>query len=161
MGVWNERRYNTSWIVQLRRALDAAGLGGVQLVGTDLGWDVCTDMQRSAELRAAVAVVGVHYPVRGAVAELRGSVPDACTELGVPLWTSEGWALQFTNDWAGGMQLARTLSQDWREAGMTAMIVWTLAYAWYPILPSAGQDFAPDRYCACQIIETVKRIAAV
>lgn len=63
MGIWNERQYDSAWIIDLRKALDGAGYVSTRIVAADLGnWDIMGDMQNNSALAAAVDVVGAHYP---------------------------------------------------------------------------------------------------
>ena len=131
MGRWNEHNYKAGWIIELRRALDAAGPVGahVQLVAKDGNWqEICADMASNKTLFDAIAVLGVHYS---------STAPPNCHALGKPMITSEGWQLGWMNDWRGATSLARTLNANWRKGRQQGMIVWTLIYAWYSILPYA------------------------
>jgi len=38
------------------------------------------------------------------------------------------------------MNLGRTINYNWNEQGQQAMVVWTVIYAWYSILPFAQPD---------------------
>ena len=82
-GIWNERNYDSGWIKDLRAALDGAGYVNTRLVASDEGWEsIVTDMTNDPELRAAVDIVGAHYP---------GQPPAAAYALNRSLWASEMW----------------------------------------------------------------------
>ena len=84
-----------------------------RLVASDQGgWAVCDDMVANTSFRDAIAIVGSHYPVRGPAAPSTGANCETLrTKYDKPLWTSEGWNLDFVNDWRGAMNLA------WRHVG--------------------------------------------
>ena len=134
MGIWNERGIpdglGTDWVVQLRAALDAEPTGagkGVSIVAADCGWSVCDQLAANATVAAAVDVIGAHYPITASPGDK--PPPASCDALGKPLWTSEGWNLGSTNDWAGALNLAATLNKNWNLDRQQAMIVWTVIYA--------------------------------
>ena len=143
IGIWNEHTYDTNWILALRRAMDADPVAkGVQIVAADKDFaPICADMMNNSTLRDAVAVIGAHYPLKGARS---GGVPSDCqtlsTQYGKPLWTSEGWSLAEVNDWHGAANLALTINQNYVVQRQTAMIVWNLIYSWYSIFPFSHPD---------------------
>ena len=143
MGIWNEHSYDVDWIIRLRDAMDGDPYAkDVQIVASDQGgWPICADMVKNETLLNAVAIIGSHYPVQGADAK---PTPAECqtlnTKHGKPLWTSEGWNLGQVNDWKGAMNLALTINQNYVQEEQTAMIVWTVIYAWYSIFPFAHPD---------------------
>ena len=51
-----------------------------------------------------------------------------------------GWNLGEVNDYKGALNLASTINYNWIAQQQTAMIVWTVIYAWYSILPFAHPD---------------------
>ena len=63
VGIWNETKMDPRFITDLRRSLDEHGLA-TKIVADDLvnTWDIVEAMERDAALRAAVAVMGTHYP---------------------------------------------------------------------------------------------------
>jgi hypothetical protein len=120
------------WTIDLRRALDADPVGqNVKIVGADNGWDICRDMLQNETFRDSIAVIGVHYAA---------PPPTPCLELHKPIWTSEGWNLGNVNDFDGALDLARNMNTIWTQQTMRAMIVWTIVYAWYSILPFSRPD---------------------
>ena len=137
IGVWNERAPDYDWVVRFRQALDASVHKDVVIVGADTGW-ICDDLVKNDTVAAAIGVLGAHYPITGSTPHK--AVPASCAQLDKPRWTSEGWGLGNVNDYAGSMNLARTINYNWIAQGQTAMIVWTAIYAWYSILPYAHPD---------------------
>ena len=67
-------------------------------------------------------------------------MPASCKALHKPLWTSEGWNLGEVNDYKGALNLAATINYNWITEQQTAMVVWTVIYSWYSILPFAHPD---------------------
>jgi galactosylceramidase len=137
IGVWNERAPDYDWVVRFRQALDASVHKDVVIVGADTGW-ICDDLVKNDTVAAAIGVLGAHYPITDSTPHK--AVPASCAQLDKPRWTSEGWDLGNVNDYAGSMNLARTINYNWIAQGQTAMIVWTAIYAWYSILPFAHPD---------------------
>jgi hypothetical protein len=93
---WNEHSYDVGWIIQLRKALDThPETKSVQIVASDQGgWPICADMQKNETLRAAVAIIGSHYPIQAG--NTKHPTPVECQQLNTidspdykPLWTSE------------------------------------------------------------------------
>ena len=70
-----------------------------------------------------------------------GSTPESCQtlrqEYNKPLWTSEGWDLGQVDDVDGASNLAMSVNRNYILQNQTAMVVWTVLYAWYSILPFA------------------------
>jgi galactosylceramidase len=151
IGIWNEHRASSDWIVQLRRAMDGAGFERTAIVATDQGgWPICDVMVANKTVRDAVAVIGSHYPEQGTFTGQGKAFPQAkptpvsCQILNEQhnksIWTSEGWNLAYVNDWSGGLNLASTINRNYVLQNQTAMVVWNLIYSWYSILPFAHPD---------------------
>ena len=115
----------------------------------------------------------MHLPASSRLAQVQGpkapATPPECQELstqhGKPLWTSEGWNLGQVNDWTvrrtkstrcnnpselggrgaqGAMNLALTINQNYAMERQTAMIVWTVIYAW---CKPHGLRLLPGEFC--------------
>jgi len=89
IGIWNERAPDYDWVIRFRRALDKSAHKNIKIVGADTGW-ICDDVAKNASLKAALGVLGAHYPVTGNAPGGRNKIPTSCAGLGLPLWTSEG-----------------------------------------------------------------------
>lgn len=137
LGIWNERNYDAGWIIRLRQALDSSGHDHVTIVAADTSFGVCNDFVKNKTLADAIGIVGAHYPITSTTP---GPMPDSCHQLNKPLWTSEGWNLGMVNDFNGALNLAQTINYNWILQEQTAMVVWTVIYAWYSILPFAHPD---------------------
>jgi len=131
-GIWNETTHNVSWIKQLRRTLDRNGLQRVGIVAADDyargGWKIVDEMEHDAELRSAVARVGVHYPGTKS--------PANAQSIGCPLWSSEDGP--WRGDWAGAVSLARTLNRNYITGKFTKTEIWSPVTAYYDSLPLRG-----------------------
>ena len=126
VGVWNERPYSVDYILTLRRHLTEAGLPTVIVAADDVGsttWRICDDLSASAELRAAVAVVGGHYPQQ--------AISSGCAALPMPKWSSEDFSSEYT---AGGCW-SRLINRNYVYANLTATISWSPIAAYYDALP--------------------------
>ena len=124
-GVWNERAYSTSFVLELRAALDAAGLASTKIVVHDGGWDAVPDVLSNSSFAAAVDVIGVHYP--------SGSNSTASAiRTGKPLWSSEDSSTFF--DAAGGQCLSRVTNWNYVYGNFVSLYIWNLVTAYaYPL----------------------------
>ncbi|MEX3105720.1 MULTISPECIES: ricin-type beta-trefoil lectin domain protein [unclassified Streptomyces] len=132
LGGWNERGYNVSWYVQLRNALNAGGYGNVKIVAADSDWAVAGDINANAAFRAAVDVIGTHYPCGYRSAQTNCSVPSAATSTGKPLWASENGSDDYN---AGAAAMARGINRGYIDGRMTSYLNWPVIAALTPNLP--------------------------
>jgi hypothetical protein len=134
---WNATPYD-SWFVNLKSALQGAGLT-TQLVGYDGGWNIANDMASTPSLKAAVDIMGVHYPCGGDGASAYSCAAPQGTptvaSIGKPLWASEHGSQNFDT---GATAMARAANRDYIDARITAMINWSLVSSWYRTLPYWG-----------------------
>ena len=122
IGVWNERSWGTvDYILSLRAALDAAGLGTTKIVLPDGGdcAGVTTAAAANASFAAAVHALGEHYPCERAC--------PATAELGLAFWASEDYST--VADWAGAGCWGRSLSQNWVRLNATSTISWSTIWS--------------------------------
>ena len=129
-GIWNETAYNVDWIKRLRRTLDAAGLQRVGIVAADEinAWNIVADMEKDAELKNAVAVVGTHYPATKSTA-----LAKTC---GKPIWSSEDGP--WKGAWEGAGALAKAFNRNYVAGRMTKTVIWSLITSYYDNLPLPG-----------------------
>lgn len=134
VGIWNETKMDPRFITDLRRSLDEHGLA-TKIVADDLvnTWDIVEAMERDAALRAAVAVMGTHYP------QPRFVTPDgvkrASRDWGKPIWSTEdgpwadGWGAdgQHTQSYAGSY--AEVLNRNYVQGRLTSTNLWALLTA--------------------------------
>ena len=120
VGSWNERGYNSTAIVTLRAALDAAGLAGVKIACDDFNWACGVEMATNPDLLAAVAYVSGHNDQPPAIAQLKGARPTV---------DSEGF--HTTGSDAGAAQWIRELNTRYIEFNQSANIAWNLITAYY------------------------------
>ena len=151
-GIWNEKVYDTAYVKELHRVLQEHHLNTKivccdEYPGEGKGqWAIADEMQTDAALRAAVDVIGVHYPlVNGKI-----TTTQAARETGKPLWASEdqpnsgaGPIVQRT--WAlGGRVLAHLYNRNYLEGALTATEIWSPITSYYDILaaPNSGLMYA-------------------
>ncbi len=131
-GIWNETPHQVAWIKLLRHSLDQAGLARVGIVAADdyeeHGWKIAREMEQDPALRAAVARIGVHYPVQHSPANVQTN--------GVPLWASEDGP--WRGDWAGAASLAQTFNRNYILGKFTKTEIWSPVTAYYDTLPLPG-----------------------
>jgi len=131
-GIWNETSHDPNWIKMLRHTLDAAGLHKVGLVAADdydrNGWKIVDELKTDAELRSAVACVGVHYR--------DSKSPAAAQNIGCPLWSSEDGP--WRGDWEGATRIARTINRNYVTGKFTKTEIWSPVTAYYDSLPLPG-----------------------
>jgi hypothetical protein len=165
VGGWNEHYKGTPielcWFVNLRRALNAAGFTGTQIVAADqtpqvseglgrpLGYfplfawrTVADEVTEDPAFGRAVSVLGMHdscgLPTTGFQCLIATRALILAARMGKPLWESELGATpdSGTNPMhAGPSGLARALNDAYDQAGITGILVWPLLNAIPPDLP--------------------------
>ena len=149
---WNERTYDVTFIKEMRKALDAAGLAHVKTIAPDAWghmWAIVADMQKDKDLTAAIDVLGTHQECYGSATQMP---PPGTMALGKPLWSTElhigeigsyaGCDAASTKasmdlpawDIRAGLHLARALNRGYLIANMTSTLIWTPIYSWYEYL---------------------------
>jgi O-glycosyl hydrolase len=141
LGGWNERGYDKSWYESLHAALATNGYA-IQVVGADDAWTIASDMAADSTFKAAVDIVGVHYPCCSGAAGAGGcgdgasaiSCPANTTALGlgVPLWASENGSQDFNG---GAAAMIRAIVRGYVDGQLTAFINWPIVAAIPPGLP--------------------------
>ncbi len=151
-GVWNEKVYDAAYVKQLHRTLQEKARG-TKLVccdeypGEGLGqWSIVDAMAKDPDLRAAVDVVSVHYPLEKG----RLTTTDSARRSGKPLWSSEdqpnsGAGPIVSRDWpVGGRILANLYNRNYLEGAITNTQIWSPVTSYYDILaaPNSGLMYA-------------------
>ena len=151
-GLWNENVYNLSYLKELDRRLKADHLATRiiccdEYPGEGAGpWAIADEMLKDPAVNAAVAVIGVHYPlVDGKVIST-----DSARRTGKPLWSSEdqpngGGGPFVSREWAvGGRILAHRYNQNYLEGSMTSTEIWSPITSYYDNLaaPNSGLMYA-------------------
>jgi hypothetical protein len=127
LGGWNERGYNASWYETLHSTLAADGYA-TKVVGADSDWSIATAMSTDSALKAAVDIVGVHYPC-GYLSD-GSSCPStsAALSLGKQLWASENGSEDAET---GAAAVARAINRGYIDGKMTAFINWPVVASIY------------------------------
>ena len=156
---WNERTYDKTFIKEMRKALDIAGLAHVKTIAPDAWgrmWAIVADMEKDKDLTAAIDVLGTHQECYGSASQMP---PPGTTGLGKPLWSTElhigeigsyaGCDVASTGkygsvdlpawDIRAALHLARALNRGYLIANMTSTLIWTPIYSWYEYLLYGGK----------------------
>jgi len=144
IGGRNEKGHNKAWTQNFRQALDSRGYSGVKLVSNDsVGWKVADDMQSDSAFKAAIDVVGVHYPCGYLKPATTCNSTANAIATGRPLWASENGSLDINT---GGPQVIRGITRGYIDGKMTGYLHWPLVAAITPNLPFAtvGLAVAPS-----------------
>lgn len=138
LGIWNESRYEPSWIKVLRTTLDRDGLKDVKIVGADQvnNWGIIGQIKRDAELAKAVDVVGVHYVGVRDGRKVSGQSSADAIGSGRVLWASEDGP--WRGDWTGARLLAQTYNLNYIHGKCVKTIIWSLITSYWDNLPLAG-----------------------
>ena len=151
-GLWNEKVFDLGYLKELDRRFKAEHLA-TQIIccdeysGEGTGpWAIADEMLKDPEVNAAVAVIGVHYPL------FNGKVvtTESARKTGKPLWSSEdqpngGGGPFVSREWAvGGRILAHRYNQNYLEGSMTATEIWSPITSYYDNLaaPNSGLMYA-------------------
>jgi hypothetical protein len=132
LGGWNERGYDKTFYEDLHSAL-ATNHYAIKVVGADNDWAITNDMVADATFKAAVDIVGVHYPCGGDGAPATSCPPNANgLSLGVPLWASENGSQDFNG---GAPAMIRAIIRGYDDAKFTSFINWPIVASIPPSLP--------------------------
>lgn len=140
-GIWNETKYEPSYVKLLKKTLLANGLS-TKVVCCDLyteehPWQMIAQMAADPALREAIDVVGVHSPN-----VIKGQTdPNAAITSGKPLWASEDEFFYYTkglsqhwNPYAES--LAMLYNRNYIEDRITATEIWSPITSYYDNLPA-------------------------
>jgi hypothetical protein len=151
-GIWNEKVFDVAYVKELDRQLKAHHLG-TQIVCCDEyadegagQWAIADEMLEDSELAAAVAIIGVHYPL------VNGKITTTATarKTGKPLWSTEdqpngGGGPFVSRDWpVGGKILAHLYNQNYLAGSLTSTEIWSPITSYYDNLaaPNSGLMYA-------------------
>lgn len=162
-GIWNERVYNTDYVKELHRQLDAEHLATKivccdEYPGKGSGqWAIADEILKDPELAADIYAIGVHYPlVNGHL-----TTTDAARKTGKPLLSSEdqpngGGGTFVTRDWPlGGRILAHLYNRNYLEGTFTATEIWSPITSYYDNLaaPNSGLMYANTPWSGHYVVQ--------
>jgi galactosylceramidase len=124
LGIWNESPTDATYVKTLRKTLDDAGFSHTRLVGHDSGGQAnCVAMETDPAYKAAVDVIGLHYPSDF-------SPLPACDALGKPIWASE--ESSSFDDLNGAACWARVVHSHFVRTNISSSIMWNLLGSYAP-----------------------------
>jgi hypothetical protein len=152
VGVWNEKQFDGAYVKELHSALKKKHIPAKivccdEYSGEGLGqWSIVDAMFKDPDLKAAVDVVGVHYPL----VDGKYTTPLNARTITEPLWSSEdqpntGSGPIVSREWLiGGRILARLYNRNYIEGGITKTEIWSPVTSYYDILaaPNSGLMYA-------------------
>jgi hypothetical protein len=134
-GGWNERDGNPDWFVELRKALDQAGLKNLQIVADDaFKWKAGSVMAAHPDYAASAAIIGTHYPEKITGPDFAANWSESL-KTGKPLWGSEIGSAHYNG---GAVILARLYNRGYIEQKITSFINWSTIWSVLPGLPYSG-----------------------
>ncbi len=162
-GIWNERVYNTPYIKELHRRLEAEHLKTKivccdEYPGEGAGqWAIADEILKDPELATDIYAIGVHYPR----ANGRLTTTDDARKTGKPLWSSEdqpngGGGPFVPRDWpVGGRILAHLYNLNYLEGSFTATEIWSPITSYYDILaaPGSGLMYANSPWSGHYVVQ--------
>ena len=151
-GLWNEKVFDIAYIRELDRQLKSEHLSTKiiccdEYQGESNGqWAIADEILKDPELSAAIAVIGVHYPL----ADGKITTTDTARRTGKPLWSSEdqpngGGGPFVSREWpVGGRILAHRYNQNYLEGSLTSTEIWSPITSYYDNLaaPNSGLMYA-------------------
>ena len=126
LGGWNEKEGNPGWFVDLRKALDQAGLKNIQIVADDcFKWKAASVMATHPDYAAAVQVIGSHYPDIFTGKDVDANLVEA-QKTGKPIWGSEVGSSDYHE---GATRLIKQYNRGYIDSKMTAFINWSTVWS--------------------------------
>ncbi|NEA59734.1 galactosylceramidase [Streptomyces sp. SID13666] len=134
IGGWNERGFNKTWYVNLKKTLVSKGYKTKVVADDSVGWKVADAMTADPAFKNAVDIIGSHYPCGWLSAQTSCPSSANAQALGKPLWASENGSLDAD---AGAPALVRGINRGYIDGKMTSFINWPVLAAIYPNLSYA------------------------
>lgn len=136
LGLWNEMPWGSvQYVKQLKKAISAAGLKTQLILGDGQKGQIPPVLRyrNDTEFMAAFSGVGLHYPCDARSEYGQGL---ALRESGKFVWSSED--LWSEANWSGAACWAKTLTQNFIRANITASIAWSTVWSVYPVVDILG-----------------------
>lgn len=135
MGAWNERSWGTTtWIKQLRAAMDAEGFDGTKIIIPDGAYDpkILEDIDQDPDFGKALSGggIGLHYPCDN------HSHPEVQSKYSLKYWSSEDYSTEA--NWDGAGCWGRLLGANYVRMNITSTITWGLIWSVYDDWPYFG-----------------------
>jgi hypothetical protein len=134
-SVQNEKKWDPTFTVNLRNALNANGYAAMKVISGDSwpgDWGPAGPLASNTAYRNATDVLSAHYTCGYLSAQTSCPVPAEAANSGKVLWSSENGSQDY-ND--GAKPLARGINRVYIDGKMTAYINWDLVAAITPNLP--------------------------
>jgi galactosylceramidase len=145
IGCRNESGSNTSWLIQFKNALTAAGLTKVRVHGMDdwngvtAKWGTADQLSSNAQLKAAIDVLSAHTTVNTTWSETKVDATANAVNSGKPLWDTEEHYMTGGSAMNNGYKQAtaevQAFNQNYIRSKVTKTLFWYLACCTYPMEP--------------------------
>ncbi|WP_410812747.1 ricin-type beta-trefoil lectin domain protein [Micromonospora sp. 067-2] len=137
LGGWNEKGDNRAWFLNLDAALRTR-YPNTRIVADDTNIDFADTLASDPTYRAAVDVIGTHYPCGWLKESLECPSNANAINSGKPIWASEGGSQDMTT---GNGALVRQLNRGYLDGRYTGFIHWPRVAGLYPHLPFSNVGY--------------------
>ena len=141
IGCRNESGSNTSWLIQFRRALNAAGLSGVKIHGMDdwngvqAKWGTADLFASDTALRNAIDVLSAHTTANTSWSETKVDATANAINSGKPLWDTEEHFMNQNSGYNQATAIVNAFNSNYIRSRVTKTIFWYLICSTYPLEP--------------------------
>lgn len=141
IGCRNESGSNTSWLIQFRRALNAAGLSGVRIHGMDdwngvqAKWGTADLLAGDTALKNAIDVLSAHTTANTSWSETKVDATANAINSGKPLWDTEEHFMNQNSGYNQATAVVNAFNSNYIRSRVTKTIFWYLICSTYPLEP--------------------------
>jgi galactosylceramidase len=141
IGCRNESGSDTSWLIQFRHALNAAGLSGVRVHGMDdwngvqAKWGTADALAGDTALRAAIDVLSAHTAANTSWSETKVDATANAINSGKPLWDTEEHFMNQNSGYDQATAVVNAFNSNYIRSRVTKTVFWYLICSTYPLEP--------------------------